>query len=241
MSATWILNSPLLFPCELPLPDWTPDDVAAVDAALRSGPTRIGRRFEAGLAAAFDRHPEYEVLSADRGIHVNGRTLGAADLLMRHAGEIWHVELAVKFFAGVRGADLSDPWNWVGPNAKDSLGRKLTHFHKQLALFEHPEAVEWLAAEGIPRPQRTATLIKGILFAPTGARTRPDRALATGLLGEWVPAAEIARTDGAWLPKSSWLGGDGSDDALAAPCRRHGTTEWLILPDDHPANASEPG
>ena len=111
--------------------------------SLEQGPSnrRLGHRFETCVSAWFQHHPEWDIKAANHVVQLGKRTAGEIDLLVERAGEILHLELAVKFYlallvlrSGTRG--------WAYP--VDRLNLKLDKFKTQVALSTQPEVASHL-------------------------------------------------------------------------------------------------
>jgi uncharacterized protein len=140
----------------------------------------------------------------------DGRTLGECDFLVETSdGRRLHWELAVKCYlhTGDSRAMLAD---FVGPNLRDRLDRKLTHLiDHQLRLSEREE----FASLGYPGPWRAQMFVKGWLFYRAGAVVNDPASLAPGhargwwvTRSEWRAFAAQQAVDG-WsvLPRMAWL------------------------------------
>jgi hypothetical protein len=245
----WCLFGPdLLANPGLPLFRWSPDQEALLDS-LEPPPQpllrRLGRRFEQHWHHAFATLPGWRVHGEGIQIRLQGRTLGELDLLVEGDGEVWHLELAVKFYLCLRGQS-GDAWSdWVGPGGRDRLDRKLermgTH---QLQICETTEARAILEELSLPSPTRSAAILRGVRFADWQA----PRADAEG---RWCTLSEVdtALPRARVLTRTEWLGfGDGpAADWLHGPALRaailhqgahHAVqtvdpngTRWLVMPD----------
>lgn len=138
-------------------------------------------------------------------IQQNGRTLGELDLILQQSDPAQHIELALKFYLGI-GSD------WVGPNLRDLLSRKIRHtFDHQLPLASAPAARAVLDAKGIHRCD-SAALMRGCLFHPTHGLTPaplPAEVSPHHWRGYWCPVGDAGSClpEGRWyvLSKPDWL------------------------------------
>ena len=244
----WCLHGPdLLADCGLPLFVW-PASQHADRVALPPTPEplhdRLGRRFEQHWQHAFTQLPGWTVLGTGIQIRTTGRTIGELDLLVAGEDEIWHLELAVKFYLcapGRSGAALSD---WIGPSGRDRLDRKLDRMGgHQVPLGRSEHAKRTLDALGIPTPTRSAAVLNGVRFSHWQA---PHHNVA----GRWcaVHALPAAVPVGRVLSRPEWLGfapaaehdwksGRALLDAVAAAGRRGPAqlvdpegVRWLAMP-----------
>lgn len=147
-----------------------------------------------------------ERLAANLQITNENRTLGEIDLLLESNGQQWHAELALKFY-------LASEQDWIGPNSRDRLYRKLEHTQKQqLQLTHQPAARQQLEKLNWHEPEAVA-LLRGCLFYPAADTDTPS-SLPGDLnrdhwRGLWCYAhqAEALLAQGAWylLAKDQWM------------------------------------
>ena len=80
--------------------------------SLEQGPSnrRLGHRFETCVSAWFQHHPEWDIKAANHVVQLGKRTAGEIDLLVERAGEVLHLELAVKFYLSTSGSAQWDTW-----------------------------------------------------------------------------------------------------------------------------------
>lgn len=172
---------------------------------------RLGRRFEARWQAYFSTHPDWTLLAADPQIRgQQGRTLGAPDFLVQRGEEVWHVEIAVKFYLCRPEASGAEMAHWIGPSGPDRLDRKVerlvTH---QLPLLDRPESHAWLNARGLPTPTHRGVVLKGILFSPWRRPATRQPWMAEGQpRGRWCVLPELRDVipRASVLSRSHWLG-----------------------------------
>ena len=136
------------------------------------------------------------------------RTLGELDLLLPQKDQILHIELALKFYLGVKD-------DWIGPNRRDLLSRKLTHtFGHQLPLVQSPEAAKAINATGLAtdnRPVNSVAIMRGCLFHPIhdiGCADLPAEISPDHWRGYWCPANQLELLpDADWyvLSKPDWI------------------------------------
>ena len=187
-------------------------------AALANGPQLLGKRFERLLAFFFEAHPDFEILQQGWAIQGEGKagTVGEFDFILRalRSGEVWHMEVACKFYLAARNASS---WSvFKGPNPRDTLARKMDKLVQQLALSERSAAAAALQAERLRIDQRVL-LMKGGLFHHLSdiPRARPPlHAHPHYPAGWWVHRCEwqqLLDHSGAAeiyeLPKPDWMGG----------------------------------
>ena len=130
----------------------------------------LGIFYETLWQFLLNRLEQTRILSAN--LQVNDEqsvTVGEYDLLYRRHGQIFHRELAVKFYLGMPGRDNhASPWHrWVGPGLRDRLDWKLNRLlHHQAILSDTNAGRKALLAEDIAWPVHKEILIQGRLFYP---------------------------------------------------------------------------
>ena len=128
---------------------------------------KLGIRFEDIICNWIEATPDLELLSRNLPVHDGERTIGEFDLLVQHADQIEHWELAVKFYLGLN--DQRQINNWFGPDPRDTLAAKFNKVRDhQLKLSEHPAAQSLLNENGWEINQ-TRAFMKGRLFHPYNA------------------------------------------------------------------------
>lgn len=124
----------------------------------------VGHYFEQ-LVAFWISH--YSALSiAGQNIQVQGaeQTIGEFDFLLHGTFPPTHLEVAVKYYLGTGNASS---WSeWIGPNGKDSLERKVNSLAStQCMLSLREESKPILADLALPSVQ-PAVMLKGYFFYP---------------------------------------------------------------------------
>lgn len=175
--------------------------------------TRLGIYYENLWHFYWQEHPQIELLAHNLQLHGydnnnRGATLGAFDFLLRHGGQLWHIESAVKFYLGVPDDDndnASEWRQWIGPNCNDRLDIKLQHLlDHQLPLSLQPGAQSTLAAMAADtKTWQRALCLQGYLFYPAGKKINaPIASHAQHARGEWWYGDDFLQHDNAgyWLP-----------------------------------------
>lgn len=202
----------------------------------RALPMRIGRRFEAHWQWAFEHLPDWDLLAHNCQIRDGKRTLGAPDLLVRNQRDVWHIELAVKFYLCHPERSGDAPEDWVGPSVRDSLSRKLERMKThQLPLLQGATAQAALRAQGLPLPTQTAAIVRGILFSHW-QQPHPQA------VGRWCWQRELPLLEVLPLSRQEWLGATPQASWGPAPQAVSGPTQvmardsrrWMIVPDRWP-------
>lgn len=140
----------------------------ATQWAWHGEPRRLGRRFEELLTALIEEHAGLDLLKHSLPIRSGAQTMGELDYVIRYAHQIIHVEVAIKFYAGMtNGRDRTQHHNWVGPSCQDRLDLKIQHLiGHQLPLSQTDGGRHALAALGIATPSEQLGLIYGYLLHP---------------------------------------------------------------------------
>lgn len=143
-------------------------------------------------------NPEFELVSCREPLRKGRMTLGEPDFLIRErdSGQLWHVELAVKFYLDAGRGE------WLGPNRRVSLARKLDRLCRhQLPLLQSPAGLAWLEANGLSAPSPWAW-VKGRLF-PAAADTERLTSSGQTLQQAWL-TRDTLRTLARMRPTLRW-------------------------------------
>lgn len=205
----WSLVGPSMLDCDWApaKPDWlarivqlaigTSPAVPSMEI-LPARPRRIGYYFESLWHEALIRSTWH--WQANLQIISGQRTLGELDLLIQPPdASPLHLELAIKFYLGTR-------HGWLGPNARDSLLRKLHKLHNhQLQLPRQTDAHPTLEQQQWPTDGslHSYAIMRGCLFYPAHDETaQPLPAIINPdhWHGFWVPANKAAQ----YLPAGHW-------------------------------------
>ena len=131
-------------------------------------PKRLGRRFESLLTALFEQTEQCKLLKHGLVIRPIKQTLGEIDYLIQLRSTVLHLEVAIKFYAGVgSSSDRSRHYAWIGPSCQDRLDIKINHLlHRQLQLSRTEHGQQALDQNDLPIPDQTLGLIYGYLIQP---------------------------------------------------------------------------
>lgn len=146
-------------------------------------PRQVGRYFEGLIEFWLTKIRKVEM--SERGLQVQeeNRTVGELDFVFRDEGGILtHWETAVKFY-------LHHEGEFIGPNATDTLERKVRH------LKEHQIQ---LGQKAMPEIEKSEVLMKGRLYyhPDDGENIKlPVYVAANHLRGTWVRSTEMDRFD----------------------------------------------
>ena len=177
----------------------------------------LGAYFESLLAFWLQHLSEIDLLAQNLIVGQPGLQIGEFDLLFRdkRRGQIFHWEVAVKLYL----RDGSQPYQWLGPNPRDTLQRKLNKvFERQLPLSEDSRARQVLQEEIGQADVVSQAFIKGYLFYHHDSNWQNPVHIPAGisenhLKGWWCRHADTdgwllqRRGDHRWrvLPRLEWL------------------------------------
>jgi hypothetical protein len=131
------------------------------EAYLCKKPTRrLGIYAERLMAYFFEFSPHINLLTHGFQVIRDGETIGEIDFIIEWKGELYHIELAVKYYLGVD--DLSEFKNWIGPSGNDNLALKLNKaLNHQLMLAKEKEVIRLVNGRSIS----SYLFLKGKFFA----------------------------------------------------------------------------
>ena len=168
---------------------------------------QVGRWFERVHLCAMRSADGVEVLASNLALRNAGDTLGELDVVYRHAGQVVHREIAVKFYLAAKPGD--DPSSWIGPGRRDRLDLKLGHLAKRQLTLPERARDEGAWPEDLPFPGRSEVLLLGALCSPSDDPRLPSGAETNAAQGRWYYAKEFAERfgDAPWavLDKPWWL------------------------------------
>lgn len=206
--------------------------------------SRLGFIYQNWCRQLFTHHPQYKILADEVAVQGEERTIGAIDFILRNetTKKVEHWEVAVKFYLYHNG-------EWLGPNAKDTLSRKLSHMlEQQLPLSKSSVFVEshpnWV-------PDSHHLLMQGRLYRnphqqdlswshPSGLMVNPE--CVSGL---WCYQHQAKGLELAPLDKKQWLIGHETKPNKYYPMLQHVLTRpmhgedrngdfWFVVPDGWP-------
>lgn len=143
-------------------------DYLANEWAWHGAPKRLGRRFESLLTALFEQSECIKLLGHGIVVKNQKQTIGELDYLIRLPDQIIHLEVAIKFYAGIGNSmDRSNTSSWIGPSCQDRLDLKINHITThQLTLSQTTLGRQSIADEGLNQPDASLGLIFGYLIEP---------------------------------------------------------------------------
>lgn len=136
--------------------------------AWHGAPKRLGRRFESLLTVLFEHTEQCKLLKHGLVVRSQKQTLGELDYLIQLRSTVLHLEVAIKFYAGIgSSSDRSRQYAWIGPSCQDRLDIKIDHLlHRQLQLSRTEHGQQALDQNDLPIPDQTLGLIYGYLIQP---------------------------------------------------------------------------
>ena len=171
---------------------------------------KLGHLYEDALGCLLEASPQYDVLCRNLQLEdANGRTVGELDYLLEDiaAGELIHLELAVKFYLAVEsdhGLELP------GPDPRDNYFNKLAKMRDhQLTLAQQYGDLFPSVCEG--RRVVTRQLVYGCLFDHVHAAkpAAPEFLHPEARRGKWLHVSECEVFFGSgtrleFIPKALW-------------------------------------
>ncbi len=175
------------------------------DFLAKNSHDTVGRYFESLVHYWIKYIRGLEVLVCNEQIRCAGRTIGEIDLVFRNEqGRLVHWEMAVKFFLHLP-QPHSFSSDYIGPNSRDNLDRKINHlFGRQLKQ----------SLGGAISADLQEAFVRGCIFYhpsnPSPHRTH-GRLHAAHLRGCWIHSSEVNELPqpGNWnyrlMRKPHWL------------------------------------
>lgn len=171
-----------------------------IDYLARRKSSRLGYYFEDLVAYWIEQKISEGFFESHVKVTDGNRDIGEFDFLFKSNQQFEHWETAVKFYLYTR--DQTGKVNWCGPNAKDTLEKKVermtTH---QVRLSKLPEGKTVLAGKRIEQIH-PSIFLKGYLFYPLGMDIGEiDRGVLgyqispACLKGWWLRVTELARLE----------------------------------------------
>ncbi|WP_211828817.1 DUF1853 family protein [Kistimonas asteriae] len=152
----------------------------------------LGVYYETLWQAIFRHLPDTQVISCNRQVQADKRTLGEFDLIYycRIRKAYVHREMAVKFYLGLPDSDSLA--GWFGPGLDDRFDRKVDRLlNHQSVLSQTPEGRHSLEALGITGVI-SEILLQGCLFYPfEGSLSAPTLLSDRHLHGDWLPVSAL--------------------------------------------------
>lgn len=215
----WLLTSPNVMNSEYPnLPESIQHRLVQQLDVLKkriTDPTKIKVRKRLGFYVEdlflwlLTLHPEFELIEHSIQLINQKQTIGELDFLVYDCVErrYLHIELAVKFYL-LKGDD-NGLHNWIGPNKKDRLDKKLERIiQHQLKLSNHPLLKKQLP--NVANAQfKSYMLFKGRMFHHSSSIENRSALFNKALeIDEWKRIGELTHAESrrlAVLEKVDWL------------------------------------
>lgn len=201
-------------------------DQKELEVFLKDRPTRqVGRYFEDLVEYWLTNIRKVEMVERGLQVQEGNRTMGELDFVFRDEGGILtHWETAVKFY-------LHHEGDFIGPNAADTLDRKVRH------LKQHQ--IE-LGQKAIPEIEKSEVWMKGRLYyhpEDDESVELPDYVSKGHLRGTWIRASELDWFDSKQnyhiLEKPHWFTVTDLEAALSC-------SETQVLLHQHFQSSSQP-
>lgn len=143
-------------------------DYLANEWAWHGAPKRLGRRFESLLTALFEQSECVKLLGHGIVVKDQKQTIGELDYLIQLPDHVLHLEVAIKFYAGIgKATDRTNTAAWIGPSCQDRLDLKINHLKThQLTMSQTTLGRQSIADEGLAYPTASLGLIFGYLIDP---------------------------------------------------------------------------
>lgn len=127
--------------------------------------SHLGIYAEKLLQYWFLNAPHSQLIAHNLTVMAKQRTAGAMDFIVQLNNQKYHLELACKYY----GSYSNKLESFIGLNQSDLLKNKRDKIIQQLALSTSLEAKKSLAKLSVqPEELREASIIRGMLFTPTG-------------------------------------------------------------------------
>ena len=127
-------------------------------------PLRVGRYAESLLQRITDLETNaFQRLATNLQIFEDRATIGEVDLMTSHPDGHLHIELAVKLYLGLPQYSGSLD-GWVGPNPRDTLGKKFRHLRDKQLPLSSLEVTRKALGLKTAEPIAQHAWVKGYLF-----------------------------------------------------------------------------
>ncbi|PSJ80301.1 DUF1853 family protein [Neisseria iguanae] len=125
---------------------------------------RLGLYTEHLLAFWFSHAPHAELLAQNLQVVSDGRTIGAADFIIKLNRKTYHLESTCKYYGCTSGQfdDLR------GLNQQDRLADKAAKLPQQLMLLKFSDGLKTLQQHSLPTDLQPTSIVRGIGFFPDG-------------------------------------------------------------------------
>lgn len=174
----------------------------------------IGKQAEFCFAYYLEHSQRYELIAANIQINGETETIGEIDYLVfdSKTQATLHVELACKFYLFDSSLNASEMNEWIGPNRRDSLKKKLDKLKlKQFPLIERKETQVTLKTLQIDSNSIKQQLcLKAFLFIRKHSQIyKFSENYQECIIGYWLPFSEFMLEDKTAIyaipKKKEWL------------------------------------
>jgi uncharacterized protein len=217
-----------------------------------NGNQRLGFYYQWLWLKIINAHSNYELIAEEIQLQWDNKTVGAIDFLVKNkkSNELEHWEVAIKFY-------LEHQGNWIGPNAKDQLDRKINRMScHQLELSHHNAyRTQYNSIYGQPAVKRL--IMQGRRFNHDAARNhQPSIEInPNSLTGKWCFQAEakVMSSNGIQLReliKQHWISPPAYEEltailntaSLVRPTQAISPDNqvWFIVPNEWPWHKKTP-
>ena len=165
---------------------------------------RVGHYFETLVAHWIQQLSGWRLLATNHPVRQDKQTLGAYDFIVRNSeGHAEHWEVAVKFY--LRQGESPEWPNWVGPNQRDRLDKKVNRMRDhQLVLSLRDVGQTVLHELGVSQIHHHVALLKGYFFTEWGSPSTGPIASTDDAEGRWADAHRLPELAHAF-PESRWI------------------------------------
>ena len=173
----------------------------------------LGRQAEAIFESIISASKTYKLLAANIQIQSPSKTIGELDYLLQDTKtkSQFHVELSCKFYLFDPRCLGSFEQQWIGPNKKDSLHKKITKLQeKQFPLLFDKHTIQPLRDIGFkPLKANQKCYLQASLYLPIGfAVQKLPKAYQKCVVGFWVYYHQLvlkSHYSYALVEKKQWL------------------------------------
>jgi uncharacterized protein len=172
---------------------------------LTEKPTRrLGIYAERLMAYFFKHSPYINLITHSFQVIRSGETLGEIDFIIEWKGELYHIELAVKYYLGID--DLNEFKNWIGPSGNDNLSLKLAKaLDQQLSLAKEKEVMQLVDGRTI----KSYLFLKGKFYTNVAQEELPNWMNKCASRGNYVRLSDakdlVETSKKAHLLRPNWM------------------------------------
>jgi hypothetical protein len=175
----------------------------------------LGKQGEFLFSETIKATTNFTLLAANIQVNDEKRTIGELDYIVKNcsSNQVFHVELACKFYLLKEDEHATIEGQWIGPNLKDTLLDKLQKFSEsQFPLLRHPATKTILSGLGISENILQRYCVKAMLFVPETFSKKLPLHYQNCVKGIWIKHGDLILK-----PKATY----------GIPSKR----EWLLAPE----------